>query len=195
MAVYQKTSGSPLLYDTVTGDIVAVKDPDGSEFFFARASIFGSFFDTTTQNNPVANTKNTMTFNNTDAANTGVSMASNSKFSISRNGVYNFQISVQLNNVNTIEDDVSIWYSKGTTGSATAIVQSGFLVVAPKRHGGVDGHTVAAWNIYIPMLVGEYVEVNWSSVSTDISLRQEEIASSPTRPAVPSIILTINELT
>ena len=34
MAVYQKTSGSPLLYDTVTNDVVGMKDPDGSEWLF-----------------------------------------------------------------------------------------------------------------------------------------------------------------
>jgi hypothetical protein len=35
MAVYQKTSGSPLLYDTVTDDVVGMKDPDGSEWLFS----------------------------------------------------------------------------------------------------------------------------------------------------------------
>ena len=35
MAVYQKTSGSPLLYDTVTNDVVGMKDPDGSEWLFS----------------------------------------------------------------------------------------------------------------------------------------------------------------
>jgi len=32
-------SGLPFLYDDVTGDIVGVKDPDGSEHFFARSPI------------------------------------------------------------------------------------------------------------------------------------------------------------
>jgi hypothetical protein len=35
MAVYQKTAGSPLLYDTVTNDVVGMKDPDGSEWLFS----------------------------------------------------------------------------------------------------------------------------------------------------------------
>jgi hypothetical protein len=35
MSVYQKTSGSPLLYDAVTNDVVGMKDPDGSEWLFS----------------------------------------------------------------------------------------------------------------------------------------------------------------
>lgn len=34
MTTFQKYAGSPWLYDEVTGDIVGVKDPDGSEFMF-----------------------------------------------------------------------------------------------------------------------------------------------------------------
>lgn len=80
MAVYMKQGGQ-WLYDHPTSDIVGVKDPDGSEFFFARTSRFGSFFDTTNQNG-TSNTARMMTFNNSDVANTGISMASNSHFSV-----------------------------------------------------------------------------------------------------------------
>lgn len=37
MACYMKQGGQ-WLYDHSTSDIVGVKDPDGSEFFFARTS-------------------------------------------------------------------------------------------------------------------------------------------------------------
>jgi hypothetical protein len=193
MAVFMKQGGQ-WLYDHSTLDIVGVKDPDGSEFFFARTSRFGSFFDTTNQNG-TANTARTMTFDNSDAANTGVSMASNSKFSVNRDGVYNFQFSAQFVNEDTKGNDASVWFAKGTTGASTAIPNSGTLISIASTHGGIPGHTIAAWNIYIPMVVGEYVELYWSKTSIDVSLLAIGTQTSPTRPAAPSIILTINEVT
>ena len=193
MAVFMKQGGQ-WLYDHSTLDIVGVKDPDGSEFFFARTARFGSFYDTTSQNG-VPNVAKVITFNTTGAEGSGVTKVSNSKFSVDRDGVYNFQISTQFDNTETQEEDASVWFSKGTTGAATAIADSGFLISIARKHGSVDGHTIAAWNYYIPMVAGEYVQINWSSTSAEVSIEPQAIGVSPTRPSVPSVILTINEVT
>ena len=55
MTSRQKYAGAPWLYDETTGDIVGVKDPDGSEFYWSRSARIGSFYDTTDQTN-TANT-------------------------------------------------------------------------------------------------------------------------------------------
>ena len=56
-----KYAGTPWLYDETTGDIVGVKDPDGSEFYFARAANYGLFRDMDDQT-ALANTPTAITF-------------------------------------------------------------------------------------------------------------------------------------
>ncbi len=62
MTARQKYQGAPWLYDETTGDIVGVKDPDGSEFYFQRAPYIGLFYDTTDQTDGAGATA--MLFNN-----------------------------------------------------------------------------------------------------------------------------------
>ena len=110
MTSRQKYAGAPWLYDETTGDIVGVKDPDGSEFYWSRAARIGSFYDTTDQTNS-ANTAKVVTINTTDISR-GVSIVSGSRITVDRAGVYNIQFSAQFENSDVSDQDVSLWFKK-----------------------------------------------------------------------------------
>lgn len=182
----QRHAGAPWLYDEVTGDIIGVKDPDRSEYYFARA--FGSFYDTTDQT-ALANTATAMTFNTTDIA-SGVSIVSGSRIQVDRPGTYNVQFSAQLVNTDNQEHDASIWLRK----NGSDVADSNTWVGVPATHGSFNGHQIAAWNFFIRLLSGEYVELYWSTPNVAVSIQQIPAQTAPVRPVTPSIILTVQQV-
>ena len=143
---------------------------------------YGTFYDTTTQTNAVANTAMSVTFNTTAEA-FGVSLdpLDSSKLVVARAGVYNFQFSSQLDNVGGGNATFHIWFAI----NGTAIPHSASKVVI----SGVNDEKVAAWNYLVTMQAGDSFQLMWSSNSTDAVILAEA-ASSPI-PAVPSTIMTV----
>lgn len=184
----QKYAGAPWLYDETTNDIIGVKDPDGSEFYWSRSERLGSFYDTTDQTN-TANTAKVVTFNTTDIS-SGVSIVSSSRVTVDRAGVFNFQFSAQFENSDVADQDVSLWFKK----NGTDIPQSNSVISVPSTHGGTPGHVIAAWNFWAALDAGDYVEMYWSSTHVGTSIQAVPAQVSPTRPATPSVILTVNEV-
>ena len=184
---YLKQSG-PWLYDNASGDIVGFKDDDGSEVYFARAATYGSFYDIADQTAD-EDEATVIDLGETDIAN-GISIADGSKITVTRTGTYNLQFSAQLANDGGQEQNVSFWLAK--QGSSIAATNSD--VTVPKSHAGGDGHAVAAWNWFVQLNAGQYVELMWSTPSTNITIEHKDAQASPTRPVTPSVIVTITEV-
>jgi len=184
----QKYQGAPWLYDDTTGDIIGVKDPDGSEFYWSRAARIGSFYDTTDQTN-TANTAKVMTYNTTDISR-GVSIVSGSQITVDRAGIYNIQFSAQFENSHNQEEDVSLWLRK----NGVDIPESNTFLAVVAQHGGINGHAVAAWNFFQQLAAGDYIQLYWSATSSLVSIQAIPAQTSPVRPGTPSIILTVNEV-
>jgi len=102
-------------------------------------------------------------------------------------GLYNLQFSLQFVNVAVQIHDVDVWFRK----NGTDIPASNSRFSIPNRHGGVDGHLIAALNYFLDMDPGDYVEIMWHTDNSDISIQQLPTATSPTRPATPSAIVTM----
>lgn len=188
MTIVQKFSGSPFLYDADTGDIVGVKDPDGSELLFMKIPHTASFYDTTHQS-ATANTATAMTVNQTSIAR-GISLVSGSRFTASRKGTYNLQFSAQLLNTDSAEHNVSIWLRKNGVDVADSCTD----ITVPARHGAFDGASVAAWNYFIDLVAGDYVQLMWSTPNALVLIDYTAARTTPVRPATPSLIVTINEV-
>jgi len=143
---------------------------------------YGSFYDTTTQTAAATNTAYAITFNNTDLS-AGVSLSTpTSRITVDADGVYNFQHSIQIINTAGGNHSIWIWFRKNGTDipdSATEITVQ-----------GNNTEQFAAWNLFIPLVVNDYVELMWSVSDTAVQLLAVS-ASSPV-PAVPSVILTVN---
>jgi hypothetical protein len=134
------------------------------------------------------NVASTMSFSSTDLSN-GVSISGsfNDKLKFTNAGVYNVQFSAQLDKGNGGATDCNpyIWIAKnGTDIPATSTSVS--------LTGGVSYATVAAWNWFVSVSAGDYIQLKWSSDVTNVRLHYEP---TPTvGPAVPSIILTANRV-
>lgn len=143
---------------------------------------YGAFYSTATQTNAGVTTANVITFDTTSAA-SGVSLASGSRMTVSSAGIYNLQFSAQLDKTDAGDDVIDIWLAI----NGTAAVWSNTRVTL---HGNNAKH-VAAWNFLVDLDAGNYCELVWHSSDIDMRLLAEAAATSPTRPAVPSVIATI----
>ena len=150
---------------------------------------YGSFQDTTDQT-ATANTATVMTFNTTDFSN-GVTVASNSKLTVAQAGIYNLQFSVQFENSDTQEHDITIWLRQDSSGAGTDVVGSAGLVGIPSKHGAFNGHIIVGWNYFITLNANDFVEIWWSTPSTTVTIQAYPASTSPTRPSTASVVATL----
>jgi len=155
----------------------------------ADAVPYGAFQDSTDQTAASTTAAYAITLNTTDYA-VGVAIVSSSQITVRSAGVYNIQFSIQFANSNVAIQDVDVWFRKNGTDVAGS--NSKFSV--PNSHGGTDGHLIAVLNFYIQLAAGDYVQLMWSTTSTDVILEQIPTQTSPTRPSTPSVIVTINKV-
>jgi len=155
----------------------------------ADAVPYGAFQDSTDQTAASTTAAYAITLNTTDYA-VGVAIVSSSQITVRSAGVYNIQFSIQFANSTVAIQDVDVWFRKNGTDVAGS--NSKFSV--PNSHGGTDGHLIAALNFYIQLAAGDYVQLMWSTTSTDVILEQIPTQTSPTRPSTPSVIVTINKV-
>jgi hypothetical protein len=103
-------------------------------------------------------------------------------------GLYNIQFSAQLNTTVNEACDFSVWFA--VTGSNIDNSNTDFSI--EKISGG--GFQVAALNLLTPISSGSYVELYWSKTTAAGRLRYEGVQSTPTRPATPSVIVTVTQI-
>ena len=166
--------------EVITRNILA---PSGGQFVSYPFGAFSSLLDQTAASTTVAYA---ITFNSTDI-NQSVEVANNSRIVVLYSGIYNLQFSIQFVNTDTQIHDVDVWAAINGTNVANS--NSRFSV--PNRHGGVDGHLIAALNLFLTMQAGDYVELYWHTTNTAVSVEYLSSGSSPTRPATPSVIATM----
>lgn len=143
----------------------------------------GSFYDTTTQTNPVANAVNLMKFNSIyldNAAQYGVQKTTD-KIYISQTGIYNIQFSAQLDKTGGGNTSVYIWMRKNGTDIPYSASK---MVIA-----GPNDEKVAAWNWILTLIESDYIELAWSSPDTNTVI----LAAAPSGavPGIPSVIVTV----
>lgn len=141
-----------------------------------------SYYDTTTQTNPVANQVNLFTFDsvvNEFQIERGVPT---SKIYVANTGMYNIQFSAQLDKTGGGADTVYIWprvNGQNLPNSATKVVID-----------GPNNEIVPAWNFFIDLKAGDYFELAWQSNDTAVVILAEP--ASGNIPGIPSIILTMS---
>jgi len=144
----------------------------------------GSFYDTTTQTNPVADTVNLMKLNSVYDSAGGTQYAVQKdadRVYITQTGVYNVQFSAQLDHTGGGNVDFYIWIrvnGKSVSNSASKVVVA-----------GPNSEIVAAWNWVLTLRANDYVEIAWQSPDTTAILASA--AASGNIPEVPSVILTV----
>lgn len=148
---------------------------------------YGSFYDTTDQIAVSTTTAYPMTFNTTSYS-VGVAVSSNSRMYVDTSGTYNIQFSCQLVNTTNASQDIDIWFRKNGTDITDSNTRFG---LAPRKGIGDPYHSVAALNFFLTLKSGDYVEIVWCTTDVGTYLEHYTAPSSPTRPAIPSVIATM----
>ena len=141
-----------------------------------------SYFDTTTQTNPVASAVNLFTYNSVETEFQVTRGTPTSKIYVNDTGIYNFQFSAQLDKTGGGKANIWIWpriNGVNVPDSATKIV----------IQGSTD-EVVPAWNFLLVMKAGDYFELAWQSNDTGVIVLAEAAASN--YPGIPSIILSVS---
>lgn len=147
---------------------------------------YGTAWSTDDQPALAANTPQLATLNTTGVTR-GVTVAS-SQFTIQYANSYNLQFSAQIVNPDSSEHDIWFWFVK----NGTAIPDSAGRVTVQKKHGSIDGHLIASWNVYETFAANDTVSLYWESTSTTVSL--ETIPAAGSIPRSPSVIVTVNRI-
>jgi len=144
----------------------------------------GSFYDTTTQTNPVANAVNLMKVNSVYDSADGTQYAikkDTTKIYVTQTGVYNIQFSAQLDKTGGGASAVYIWIrinGQNVANSATKVVID-----------GPNSEIVAAWNWVLTLAANDYIELAWESPDTNVILAA--VAATGNIPEIPSVIVTV----
>lgn len=147
---------------------------------------YGSFQDSTDQTAANTTTAYAVTYNTTDYEN-GVYLSNSSRINVRNYGIYNFQFSIQFKNTTNDSQDIDIWFRKN--GSDIANSNSRFSLPARKSTGD-PSHLIASMNIFLELNAGDYIEVMWRVSDVGVVMEAYTSGTSPTRPAIPSVILT-----
>jgi hypothetical protein len=155
---------------------------------------YGAWQDTNTQTALASNVGYPMIFNTTDLSN-GVTMVSDgsnlTRITFANTGIYNIQFSVQIQNVDNAEHDVTIWIRKNgvdVPGSA------GFVQVPKRRAAGAgnEGHIITGWNYVLSIVAGEYYQIIWSTTNAANVTLQYYAAGNPP-PSTASTLVTVTQ--
>jgi hypothetical protein len=144
---------------------------------------YGSFSDTTNQTANLANTAYEVSFNTTDASKEHY-IRNNTQIVSNTTGTFNYAFSMQITSRSSSLHNIYIWVRKNNTdipNTATILSLSSNKQFA-----------VAAWNFFVDMNAGDHLHLMWAVDDTRVSIAAPPATSFC--PAVPSVILTVNEI-
>ena len=160
-----------------------------TDFYGWRAipfnNTYGSFYDTTNQLNPTASIARAININSTEIS-SGVSIQGGNRITVDHDGIYNIQFSLQLTKSDNGNDDADIWLRY----NGVDVPYSNTIVTLI----GNGGKGIAAWNFVQTMTASSYCQIYWSSATTALTIYAVGTQSNPIRPAVPSIIVTVDKI-
>jgi hypothetical protein len=182
---FNENNGSLTIYFKKLASVLgSLFGPRGGRFM---NNPHGAFQDSTDQVAANTTTAYAVTFNTTDFSN-GVTMASGSRITVADAGIWNLQFSIQFTNTTNSSQDVDVWFRVNGTNVANSNSRFGF---APRKGVGDPFHIIAAMNYFVSLNATNYVEIMWRPTDVGVTIEQYPAGTSPTRPAVPSAIVTM----
>jgi hypothetical protein len=171
-------SGNTTTYKTTRETLI------GSQPFVPGA--WGSFISTSNQYVTSTTTAYSMSAA-TQTSGNGVIVSADTRFVVASAGTYNLQFSCQLESTgggNT--QTVDIWLVINGNNVANSNTQL--------TGNSNNGRNVAAWNFVEPLNAGDYMELKFSVSDIRLGFAYDIAQSSPTRPAIPSVIVTLTQV-
>lgn len=164
----QLTSILRLFFNTITNNVNS-------------AAPHASYYDTTTQTNPVANAVNLFKLNSVVSEFKVIRGNPPNRVYVNETGVYNIQYSAQLDKTGGAASAVYIWLRINGVNVPNS---AGKVVI-----DGPNAETIPAWNFVDVLEAGDYFELAWQSSDTNVVIAQEPASGNV--PEIPSIILTV----
>lgn len=155
---------------------------DGTGIYFPN----GQFSSTVSQTAAVANTAYNVTFDTTEISQ-DITLVSGYQITTAKAGRYNFQFSIQLANLANSTETADIWFHKNGVDVPRSNSRFG---MAARKNPSTPFYCIGTVNILQDMAAGDNVSLQWSATNTDVSIQADPAGTSPTRPALPSVILT-----
>lgn len=168
---------------TVQSRLQAIESaPPAEQKTFAS---YAMFYDTTTQTAAAINTAYALTFDTTAYAYGGIRRGSpTSRIYCGKPGLYNFSFSVQLDKTSGGTANMYFWGRKNTTDIAWS---------ASRLHiQGNDNETFNTANFFVELGDDDYFQLMWATDDTTAQI--QAFAASAFAPAIPSVILTVNQV-
>jgi hypothetical protein len=148
----------------------------------------GAFQDSTDQVAANTTTAYAITFDTTDFSN-GVTLSNSSRLNVEQSGIHNVQFSIQFKNTTNDGQDIDVWFRKNGTDIANS---NSRFHVSQRKSSGDPSHVIAAMNFFVSLENADYVQIMWRPTNVGVSLEHFDASTSPTRPAVPSVIATVS---
>lgn len=129
-----------------------------------------------------------MTFNTQDITDS-ITLVNNSELTVPNTGIYDLQFSSQFKNTDNAQHEVTIWFKV----NGVDLPNSATIVTVPARKSAsIFGYMVAAWNIFLDLNSSDYVEIYW--LKSDAAVTMEHLSSTALHPAIPSVIVSIQQV-
>lgn len=141
------------------------------------------------QSNPSITGENLLTF--APAFSNGITVESNSRIKVPCAGQYLVTFTLQVTNRGNTAAEFEVWAKD--TGVNYPLSNTRFDIPVRKSS--------TIWSHVVPAVTGiftvddpinDYLEIAWWSDSLDVYIESYAAGTSPTRPAIPSVILTVN---
>ncbi len=151
-------------------------------------SDYGAFSDVTDQT-ALANTATGVLWGTTDYS-SGISVASSTRITVTKAGIYKFDFNLLLKNTDSSSHIASAWLRK----NGTNVTNSNTDATVPAQGGGIPGTAVVTIVFTLQLAASDYIEVYWSTPNVAVTLDFKAAQTSPTRPVTPSVIANINRI-
>ena len=181
----QTHRGLLVYFRKLTNILSTVLGPRGGKYLNLP---YGAFQDGTDQTAANTTTAYAITFDTTDYAN-GITLSNSSRLNVSQGGLYNVQFSVQFKNTTNDTQDVEVWFRKNGTDIANSGSRFG---LAPRKSSGNPSHMIGALNYFVDLAESDYLQLMWRPSDVGVSIEHFAAGTSPTRPAIPSVIATVS---
>jgi hypothetical protein len=142
------------------------------------------------QTNPSITGANIITYNQ-PVITQGVEVRNGGEIWFEKTGQYLVTFSLQVTNRGNAEQEFEVW--AGYNGDNYPLSNTRFDIPA-RKSGSVWAHIVPAISgiFTVSNPDTEYLTIKWWASSTDVFLEHYAAGTSPTRPEIPSVILTVN---
>jgi len=125
------------------------------------------------------------------ASSTTISGTVGQRIVVAYPGVYNLQFSVQIQNTDNAQHDVSIWLRQN---GVDLVGSTGFISIPARKSAGAgnEGHGIYGWNYFVEMQANDCLQIWWSTTNTAVTIQNYAAGTSPTRPSTSSVVATMS---